>query len=109
MNISINYLYTVLAICVTSALLYAGAEMSKFTTELIAFRRSFILDLDKARRTFLEETEYVYMLGCQQGVDYGQSHKPVVGFDANSPIMFCNSKLEHMQDYLTRKAIELGR
>jgi hypothetical protein len=83
--------------------------MAKFTTELAEFRKSFILDLDYARRTFLEETEYLYILACQQGVDYGQTHKPVVGFDPNSPVMFCNQKLDNMQEYLFRKAMQLGR
>lgn len=100
-----------LLLTVTVALLlWVCAEMGMYVYEMRVWRQSFIVDLDRARQQMLATSQYMYMRGCQQGVDYPPEYRQAVnGFNSHSPMNYCNTEATKWQDYLEQQAMRLGR
>lgn len=92
------------------SLFYAGLQIAVFTGELQEFRRTFIVDLDKARIDFLDELNYTYMEACRTGITYPpEFRQDVPGFNLNSPTNWCYEKRENWQQYFHKAVMNLGK
>jgi hypothetical protein len=94
----------------TFCLIYGIAEVSRNTNEIHMWRKSYIVDLDYARKQFLDETNFAFMEGCRKGTNYGTPPPvPQNQFNQNSPIIYCNKAFERLAPYFEQKLGELGK
>lgn len=90
--------------------LHVGLELRSFNQNLQDFRGKIVFDIDKVRKTLLDEMQYMYSAGCREGINYPEEYrKPGNYFNPNSPSNYCRSKQEELNDYIYDKLKEIGR
>lgn len=106
-NLISNLLFTVLAICI----LFTGVNIAYYAHELREMRKSFIYNLDYARSRMDIEMRFMYQQGCKQGIEYPEEYKQLSRqfYTENSPINWCNGKLDKLEDYVQGQVYNLGK
>jgi len=66
-------------------------------------------DIDLARKTFMIESEFLFMQGCLSGTKREPSLVTNPGFDTNSPQNYCSNKSKDWRDYWEYHGFKLGR
>ena len=87
-----------------------ASELRSFNQNLTDFRGKVVFDIDKVRKSLLDEMEYMYVAGCRVGIDYPEEYrKPGDYFNQNSPSIYCTKKREILNDYIYDRVKEIGR
>lgn len=69
-----------------------------------------LVNIDKVRNKFLQYVEFAYTNGCRYGTDYPQMYRYAVGFNPNSPVIYCGNRYKKdMVDYYTIEMLELTK
>lgn len=66
-------------------------------------------DIDLARKTFMQESEFLFMQGCLSGTKREATARPSSGYDTNSPQNYCTNKGKDWASYWDYHAFKLGR
>jgi len=74
-------------------------------------KNTIIYDLDQARYEYVSDILYYYQKGCLDGTEYPPewANQSVGGWDARSPVTYCNNEREHLREHAWEKAAELGK
>lgn len=70
-----------------------------------------LFDIDRARNDYARDVRWAFQFGCDIGVDYPpEFREPVVGFNPNSPVVYCNDKfVDRMVPILEQDVAKFGR
>lgn len=81
----------------------------RLTRQKIKDLKGTIIDIDAVRQQYMSDTQYMFTAGCHAGVDYPpEFRKHTVGFNPNSPVMYCSDKLDQKMEYLLEQAAQIG-